>query len=206
MIRRIALASVVAVLAPLTLAAPAQAKGPVSAVVSGPGIDTTRLTFDSDETELAALLDIAYPWIDGRGVWRAERPAGELGPMYSVAYRMPAKMGPHRKEVVRQMIYPFADGGAVVYTARGQTMFGAPLQHGWKTASAQLTAVMQDLGAADPNAATNAASVTPAAATSTREVDDSEAAWPWFAAVAVGIGVLVGVGALWRTRQRPNRG
>jgi hypothetical protein len=206
MIRRIAMVGLVAVLAPLALAAPAQAKGPVSAVISGPGIDTTRLTFDSDETKLAALLDIAYPWIDGRGVWRAGRPAGELGPMYSVTYRMPPEMRLTRDEVVRQTIYPFADGGAVVYTARGQTMFGNPLQHGWKTASGQLTAVMRDLGAVDPNAATNAASVTPAAATSTREVDDSGAAWPWFAVVAVGIGVLVGVGALWRTRQRPNRG
>lgn len=201
MIRRIALVSLVAVLVPLTLAAPAEAKGPESAVVSGPGMDSTRLTWANAETDLAALLDIAFPWGGGNRAWVANPPPGDLGPMYTAAYPMPGEMGPGRKEVVRQELYPFADSGPVVYTAPGQTMFGTPLNQGWQATSPQLTTLMRSLGA-DPNAATNAASVTPAAAMSQREVDESGAAWPWFAAVAVGIGVLVGVGALWRTRQR----
>jgi hypothetical protein len=201
MIRRIALVGLVAVLVPLTLAAPAEAKGPESAVVSGPGMDSTRLTWANAETDLAALLDVAFPWGGGGGrAWVSEPPPGDLGPMYTAVYNMPAEMGPARKGVVRQQLYPFADGGPVMYTAPGQTFFGTRLNQGWQAASPQLTTLMRDLGA-DPNAATNAASVTPAAATSQREVDDSGSAWPWFAAVAVGMGVAVGVGALWRTRQ-----
>jgi ABC-type phosphate transport system auxiliary subunit len=44
--------------------------------------------------------------------------------------------------------------------------------------------------------------IAPAAQTAA-PADDSGSSWPWIAAGATGVAVLLGVGALWRTRHRP---
>ena len=201
MIRRILIVAVVAVVAPLAVAAPAEAKGPESAVISGPGVESTRLTWISAEDDLATLLDVAFPWDEvGKEPPRAEPPLEELGAMYAVTYHMPSIQGHSRAGTVRQALYPFAEGGPLVYTPPSQRMLGLPVDSGWQEASTRLTLLLRDLGA-DPDAATNQTVVAPAAQTDA-PADDTGSAWPWIAAGATGVGVLLGVGALWRTRHR----
>ena len=106
------------VLALLTAPGVAMAKGPLSGSVSGPGL--------ADPIKL-----------DGRDAWREgsplalltadtgiydhskhpPRPAGELGPRYDVRLVFPPAY------VVRQHLYPYAEGGPTVYTLRGQPIF-----------------------------------------------------------------------------------
>ena len=201
MFRRILVVGVVAVIAPLALAAPAEAKGPESAVISGPGIESTQLTWVSAEDELAALLDIAFPWDEvGKEASRAEPPLAELGAMYAVTYRMPGIKNHSRAGTVRQALYPFAEGGPLVYTPPGQRMLGLPVDSGWQATSTRLTLLLRSLGA-DPDAVTNQNVIAPAAQ-SAAPADGSRSSWPWIAAGAAGVGVLLGVGALWRTRHR----
>ncbi|MGH3476355.1 MAG: hypothetical protein ACRDQD_05905 [Nocardioidaceae bacterium] len=200
MFRRILVVGVVAVIALLALAAPAEAKGPESAVISGPGIESTPLTWVSAEDDLATLLDIAFPWDDvGKEASRAEPPLAELGAMYAVTYRMPEISNHSRAGTVRQALYPFAEGGPLVYTPPGQRMLGMPVDSGWQETSTRLTLLLRGLGA-DPDAVTNQAVIAPAAQTAAP--DDSGSSWPWIAAGAAGVGVLLGIGVLWRTRHR----
>jgi hypothetical protein len=201
MVRRILLVGVVAVLAPLTLVAPAEAKGPQAIVISGPGIESTRITYANARDAYSTILDHAFPW-PGTHIpaLQGKPPLDELGPMYVVTYRMPPSHAPTGK--VQQSIYPFADGGPVTFTPPGQQMLGMRVNGGWHQESSVLTEAMRDLGA-DPHAPGTLPAIVPAAQAAT-DPADSESAWPWIAAGAAGVGVLIGAGALWRTRHRPS--
>ena len=203
MVRRILLVGVIAVLAPLALVAPAEAKGPQAVVISGPGIESMRLTWrPSSEHELATLVDLTFPWPgDERPSLQGKPPLDELGEMYVVSYRMPANHTP--TGTVRQSIYPFAEGGPVSFTPLGQRMMGMPVEGGWHYEPTALTPFMRDLGA-DPNGPGSLTAITPAAQTATNPAG-SDATWPWIAAGAAGVGVLIGAGAVWRIRHRPSQ-
>ena len=51
----------------------------------------------------------------------ADRPKGELGPAYAIAFDMP---GPNSEiDVIRMDLYPYAPNGPVTYTKPGQPFF-----------------------------------------------------------------------------------
>jgi hypothetical protein len=188
----------------LAAGAPATAKGPSSATVSGPGIGTTSIVWNRpDQHSLGTLTETTFLW-DASGMtdarqaadWVPQPPPGELGPKYTVVYHF------GRDDAVRQDVYPFADPDPVVYTAPGQHMYDTSIQSGWRITSASLTAVLEGLGA-DPQVAARQAAITPAAQASAAPTDDSGPVWPWIAAGATGVFVLFGVGTLWRTRLHP---
>ncbi len=204
MFRRTLVVTFAVAVVTLAVGAPATAKGPSSATVSGPGIGTTSIGWNRpDQHSLGTLMETTFLW-DATGMtdapqaadWVPQPPSGELGPKYTVVYHF------GRDTAIRQDVYPFADADPVVYTAPGQSMYDTRVQSGWRVTSASLTAVLEGLGA-DPEVAARQAAITPAAQATAAQTDDSGPVWPWIAAGATGVFVLFGVGALWRTRQHP---
>ena len=122
----------------LLVAAPAFAKEPSQASISGPGFHKTfkaqqvlnggnftsstleRLTVDSGFFP-AAMAHQSQPLLPGR-------PAGKLGPRYTLIWTVPMPGHTHR---VQQDVYPYAPGGAITYMKPGQPIFDVMTRGGW---------------------------------------------------------------------------
>jgi hypothetical protein len=129
----------VAVLGGLTVAVTAQAKGPIAGTIDGPGtgdgislgsaVDLGR--FAQDAGFFAALFPpTPDPMLD-------DRPKGDLGPRYSVTYRLPGPNG--MEDEIQQDLFPYAKHGPVLYTAPGQRFFETrETRGGWFQASPAL--------------------------------------------------------------------
>jgi hypothetical protein len=100
----------------LFLSAPAQAKGPDRATITGPGLERP-LVFSyghAGTPSLGLLTEKGGFWAQafgastgvGRGRMLAARPTGDLGPRYLVVYRVPRS--PETWSLVRQELYPYA--------------------------------------------------------------------------------------------------
>lgn len=184
----------------LGLGPPAHAKGPTSAEVTGPGIDTTSVTY----TERRGDVDL-NTMVRGTGIFtlygggrlaEPELSERELGPRYIVTWQV----GSTAMTVTH--VYPFADGGAWVYH---------PYEQGrWVRGGPHLERAMVELGAerprvdVEPRVSTSSTAVGPAARTEVAPVASS-ASTPrttgrtWLAALVAGA-VLVGGG--WLVRRR----
>jgi hypothetical protein len=126
-----------AILAALLVPATAAAKEPSQASISGPGFRKTLKMQPGDfmNTALghltirsgffpAAVGQIPNPMLPGR-------PAGNLGPKYTIVWTVPLPGHTHR---VRQDVYPYARGGAVTYMKPGQRIFDTQTRGGWYSA------------------------------------------------------------------------
>jgi len=128
----------------------AHAKGPSGAEITGEGIATpiavgaefvhTNLV---EETGLYAAVFGQEP-----SAMLAVAPSGELGPRFTIAWSLPwSDGGPTTVDRIDQDLYPYADGGPVVYTAPGQAFYGSErTRGGWFRAPATLVARLQTLG------------------------------------------------------------
>jgi hypothetical protein len=166
MLRRLvvltALAGSMSIAAAITLAAPALAKGPSQARITGPRLTHAIVVSGGGEPgEQGSLARLAeqtslFTVLFGTGAGlppparlRAAPPKGSLGPRYTVVYTVPG-VDPRPGEEfgrVRQVLYPYAAGGPVIYTPPGQRGFGQNLQEaGWLRGSAQLTHTLTELG------------------------------------------------------------
>jgi hypothetical protein len=150
----------------LALAAPAAAKGPDQATITGPGVDGPIVLGGDAEGNFTSTFG---RFVHGAGFVSAvfqqtpdpmlnRRPTGDLGPRYDVVYRVPG--GDTGTSNVRQALYPYAPGGPVTYTRPGQLIFGG--QHatrgGWfASRDPSLRALLVSLGL--PNEAPRAAAV-----------------------------------------------
>ncbi|MDX6512533.1 MAG: hypothetical protein QOE36_2037 [Gaiellaceae bacterium] len=142
----------------LVLAAAAQAKGPDQATISGAGLDKAivlRGLGENGQGPLGALTMNGgfFPQMFGQdpNPLLPRRPAGQLGPRYSVVYRVPGPAVPSR---VRQDLYPYAHGGVVTYMRPGQTFWGTHRTlGGWfrGTQSARAALVRAGLPATAPS-------------------------------------------------------
>jgi hypothetical protein len=142
----------------LALPVAAQAKGPSAASISGPGLsDPLLVTGLGDESGLVGQMGF-FPATFGQSPdpMLASRPAGDLGPRYTVRYTVP---GPNNtNSVVRQDLYPYAEGGPVLYMKPGQPFFETQrTRGGWFRANADLTRTLVRLGLpkAEPTAGTS---------------------------------------------------
>lgn len=130
--------------------APAYAKGAQDAAVKGPGLEhTVRL----GARELGPLVRTAGLY---RSVFHepgsavsAARPAGRLGPRYTVTYGWLVAQG--TTEPIRQFVYPFASGGALAFTPPKQRVgsMTEPLDGGWYRGGSELRALLVSLGVPD---------------------------------------------------------
>jgi hypothetical protein len=166
--------------AAVTLAAPAFAKGPSQARITGPGLARAivlsgggepgqpgRLASLAGQTSLFTALFGAGGSVPPPPRLRTPPPPGSLGPRYTVVYTVPG-VTPRPGEQfgrVRQELYPRAKGGPVIYTPPGQQGFGQALQAaGWLHGGTRLIRTLAQLGipprsqplAAHPSAAAQA--------------------------------------------------
>ena len=139
------------VLAALVATAPATAKGPSSASVTGPGLDRAVPVQGEAEmgtgTPLGSLVELGgfFPqmFVQAPDSTTPTRPSGDLGPSYRVVYRVP---GPHGISTVVQDVYPYAKT-PVTYMRPGQRFWGVNHTHGgWFVSGPGLKATLVAAG------------------------------------------------------------
>jgi hypothetical protein len=134
-------------LAALLLPALAVAKGPSAASISGPGLSEPLLvTGLGDESGLVGQTGFfAATFGQSPDPMSKTRPKGDLGPRYTIRYTVP---GPtNTNAVIRQDVYPYAEGGPVLYMKPGQPFFETERTHGgWYRANASLKRTLVGLG------------------------------------------------------------
>jgi hypothetical protein len=139
-------------LAALAATAPASAKGPSAASLTGPGLDHAVPIAGEGEmgpgTPLGALVQFGgfFPQVFGQTpdpTTRA-RPEGDLGPRYRVVYRVP---GPSGVSTIIQDVYPYARPSAVTHLRAGRRFWGGMRTHGgWYVSGARLKAALVKAG------------------------------------------------------------
>jgi hypothetical protein len=201
----------VAVLAGLTGAATAHAKGPIAATIDGPGAGGGISLGGNGEPgsgePLGSLSDHAglFPAAFGQepDPMLAGRPSGDLGPRYTITYQLPDQSGETSR--IRQDLYPYAAGGPVTYTRPGQRFFGSEsTRGGWfrGTAGLKQTLVEAGLPAQEGGRVTSRPAPAPSADGGGTRLSDF---WPAFVAVLL-IGVAPALALLARRRARPAAG
>ena len=125
----------------------ASAKGPSEVEITGPGLEPPiRLDRDSAITDqMNLLMEMIDMW--GASESSSTSPAERLGPRYLANVSM---IGPEGDETVRKELYPFADGGPVVHTRRGQQLYGNEVVSGWIRADDRLDSLLVSLGVRAP--------------------------------------------------------
>ena len=116
-------------LAALAVTAPASAKGPSTASLSGPGLDGALPVKGEGEsgggTPLGSLVMLGgfFPEVFGQSPdpTTRTRPVGDLGPRYRVVYRMP---GSNRESTIVQDVYPYAKPSPLTHMRAGQRFWG----------------------------------------------------------------------------------
>jgi len=139
---------VAALIVALVVPALAAAKGPAGASISGPGLERT-LTITGDGEGLGTQLGglamksgyFAQMFGQTPDPTLRTRPAGTLGPRYTVIYVVP---GPNSiQSRVVQRIYPFAKPVALTYMKTGQPFWQTDRTHGgWFRASLALKRIL----------------------------------------------------------------
>lgn len=113
----------------------ALAKGASAVTVDGPHLRTPiHLRGGEGDPEVGAFAEASgfFPAMFGQSPdpMLARRPQGDLGPRYTATYVVPSGGG-HR-DLIRQAIFPYAEGGPVTYTPPGQSFFGSEeTRGGW---------------------------------------------------------------------------
>jgi hypothetical protein len=223
MLRRLivvtALAAGMSIAAAITLAAPALAKGPSQARITGPGLAHPIVISGNGEpgqpgvlgtlalqTRLFIVMFGPNATVPSQAPpqLRTPPPAASLGPRYTIIYTVygeytgPGQLFGH----IRQDLYPRADGGPVIFTPPSQP--GGPLPvFGWLRAGRHLPRTLAKLGV-PPRPGTQAAPqtrLTPAAHPAAAQQTGSPTL-AWLIASAAAIAVLAGA-ALWLRRRRP---
>ena len=163
----ISLTAGTAIAVTVAFATPALAKGATQASITGPGLTRPIMISAQGASEALpgggdALSSLAeqtglFMVLFGSGTGTPDEPsplrtppaAAALGPKYTVSYTVPGVTpGPGQANgQIRQVLYPRAAGGPVIYTPPGQHGFGQSLQAtGWFRGTPQLTATLTRLG------------------------------------------------------------
>lgn len=138
----------------LVLAAPAQAKGPDRATVAGPGL-AEPLVFSFSRPGTAPLGLLAQEggfWAQAfgapagethdQGRLMAAKPPGNLGPRYTVVYRVPRS--PETSSLIRQELYPYA--AKPVSHMDKQRLWNRTVPGGWYQLGPVLKAALIEAG------------------------------------------------------------
>ena len=143
---------IAAALVALAVPAIAAAKGPASAMISGPGLDRPLVVTGDGEgpgTQLGTLAMSSgfFPQMFGQtpDPTLPARPRGTLGPRYTVVYVVPAPNG-IRSRIV-QRLYPYAKPVVLTYMKPGQRFWEGDIAHGgWYRATAGLKRMLVRAG------------------------------------------------------------
>ena len=132
--RRFLLLATAGALAALVAIAPAAAKGPSTASLTGPGLDHAIPVNGEGEsgtgTPLGSLVELGgfFPQMFQQfpDSTTRTRPSGDLGPKYRMVYRVP---GPGGISTVVQDVYPYAKT-PVTYMRPNERFWGGNRTHG----------------------------------------------------------------------------
>ena len=121
----------------LALPVAAQAKGPSSASISGPGLERALAVTGNGEITGTALGNLTmkggfFAQVFGQtpNPILAKRPAGALGPRYKAVYVVPGPEGSESRLV--QWIFPYAKSGPLTFMRAGQAVWeGETTRGGW---------------------------------------------------------------------------
>lgn len=129
---------------------PAFAKGPESAIITGPGIDRQI------ELEVIPNRELVSKLMEQTGIWYAtgdlpqpiDKPAGELGPGYTLTWINSGPPGASLEErTIRQEIYLEAEIGPVIHTHVQESLQGWGSERiGWFAAPSGLRDTLAELG------------------------------------------------------------
>jgi hypothetical protein len=137
---------------------------PGVALAKGPD----QVTIESDRLDAPVVLggqegrggDPMYRLVDQSGFFQATfgqvpdpmldaAPTRNLGPELTLTWRVPGPSG--EADTIRQLVYPYAEGGPLTFTPAGQAFFEADeARGGWYRAPAGLTATIETLTGLDP--------------------------------------------------------
>jgi hypothetical protein len=142
------------VVAAMSLALPARAKVEGTAFVSGPGLPGGGAgagggSGDGGSIKMDGSDGGGYPMMSGlvdSERFPTQKPKGELGPRYTVRF---VTSIPRGQPDVIQHLYPFANGGPVLYTAPGQEWIGGAdgtASPGWYRPAGDLMQELWDRG------------------------------------------------------------
>ena len=150
--RRFLLLATAGALAALVATAPAAAKGPSTASLTGPGLDHALPIKGEGEagpgTPLGSLVQLGgfFPqvFLQVPDSTTRTRPTGDLGPRYRMVYRVP---GPNGISTVVQDVYPYAKT-PVTYMSPNQHFWGGGnrTHGGWFVAGPGLKATLVAAG------------------------------------------------------------
>ena len=150
--RRLLVLAALAALAAFNAAAPAAAKGPSTASITGPGLNHGLPVKGEGEsgpgTPLGSLVQLGgfFPQVFEQipdPTTRAQLTA-DLGPRYQVAYRVP---GPSGTGTIVQDVYPYAEPSPVTYVRAGQRFWTDNRTHGgWFVSTAALKMALVEAG------------------------------------------------------------
>jgi hypothetical protein len=149
--RRLLVLATAGTLAALATIAPAAAKGPSAASLTGPGLDHAVPVKGQGEmgagTSLGALVQLGgfFPQMlaEVPDPTTRMRPTADLGPRYRVVYRVP---GPNGISTTVQDVYPYAKT-PVTYMSSGQSFWGGQRTHGgWFVSGPALKATLVAAG------------------------------------------------------------
>jgi hypothetical protein len=123
------------------MALPAQAKILGEANISGPGLPGGgSINLDGSDgagwVAFSGLLDVG-------AVGMEEPPAKDLGPRYEVV--LDVRQPPQTKDIV-QHLYPYAEGGPLLYTPPGQELLDFQAPSGWAAATTDLMDMLHEAG------------------------------------------------------------
>jgi hypothetical protein len=137
--------------AALVFPAAAAAKGPDRASISGPGLGKTLVLKGNGEWENSRLGQLTmlagfFPAAYGQSPnpMLSSAPTKDLGPKYTVRYRVPGGEG--TRYWIRADFYPYAKGGALTYTKPGQRVFDMHTRGGWFLGGTQLRLTLRHAG------------------------------------------------------------
>jgi hypothetical protein len=221
MLRRLfvltALAAGMCIAAAITLAAPALAKGPSQARITGPGLAHAIVVSGNGEPGQSGMLGTLALQTRLFSVMFAPnaptppqlhtRPTqASLGPRYTIIYTVPGLFPLPGKQFgqIRQDLYPRAAGGPLVYTPPRQPGGPVPFS-GWFRAGRRLPSTLAKLGVR-PRPGTQAALRTrlPAAAhpAAARQAGSQTLPWLVGSTAAIAAAALAGA-ALWLRHRKP---
>jgi hypothetical protein len=120
----------ISVIAVLWTSVPAMAKGPSQGVITGPGLVSPISLRESGDAksigpDLASVAEESGFFL---GVWGGDpdhlrhRPAGDLGPRYTITYSMP--LSERRSDTIVQYVFPYAEPKPITYMPAKQVFWG----------------------------------------------------------------------------------
>ncbi len=213
----IALTAGMSIAAAITLAAPALAKGPSQARITGPGLahpivvsgngepgQQSKLSTLAVQTGLFFVLFGTNVSVPAQAPPQLRTPPSQasLGPRYTIIYTVPGGITSQQVGQVRQDLYPRAAAGPVVYTPSGQHSGPFPVA-GWLRASHGLPRTLARLGVPSSAGAQTALQAhLPPAAHPVAARHRGAPAVPWLIASAAVIAATALTGAALRIRRR----